>query len=98
MASFGQRAPRLYDRLVSLVGVKAQLTRQPHGEGDALYEGAGSLRERSGRNGKVRERSLYTDARIDPPGMRGVAMGVAALLLLDAGRRYLRATRKPRFE
>ncbi|WP_244173613.1 hypothetical protein [Caballeronia temeraria] len=84
-------------RLASLVGVKARLTRQPHGQGDALYEGAGSLRERSGRNGKVRERSLYTDARIDAPGMRGVAMGVAALLL-DAGRRYLRATRKPRLE
>jgi hypothetical protein len=97
-AWFGQRAPRLYDRLASLVGVKAQLTRQLHGDGDALYDGAGSLRERSGRNGKVRERSLYTDARIDPPSVRGVAMGVAALLLLEAGRRYVRSTRRQQFQ
>lgn len=70
IAGFGRRAPRLYDAIASLVGVKAQLKGEPRESGDALYKSGGGLRERSGENGRVREFSLYTSARLQPPGAR----------------------------
>ncbi|WP_250537314.1 SDR family oxidoreductase [Caballeronia sp. AZ10_KS36] len=93
MASFGQSAPRLYDAITSLLGVKAQVKGEPRQSGDALYEGGGDLRERSGKNGRVREFSLYTGARLQPAGARAALTGAAAVLLVMMARRYVRQTR-----
>ncbi|MDR5806342.1 SDR family oxidoreductase [Caballeronia sp. LZ001] len=93
MAGFGQRAPRLYDAITSLLGVKAQSKGEPKQSGDALYERGGDLRERSGKNGRVREFSLYTDARLQPAGARAAFAGAAAVLLVMMARRYVRQTR-----
>jgi hypothetical protein len=93
MASFGQSAPRLYDAIASVLGVKAQSKGEPRQSGDALYEGGGDLRERSGKNGRVREFSLYTGARLQPAGARAALTGAAAVLLVMMARRYVRQTR-----
>jgi short-subunit dehydrogenase len=93
IAWFGRSAPRLYDAVMSRLGVKMQLTERTRREGDALYRGSSSLRERSGRHGRVHERSVYTDAAVRSPGAGQVATGIAALMLLAAARRYVRSVR-----
>ncbi|MFM0049738.1 SDR family oxidoreductase [Caballeronia grimmiae] len=93
MAGFGQRAPRLYDAIASKLGIRSQLKDEPRSSGDALYEGSGTLRERSGRNGRVRETSLYTSARLQPAGARAALAGVAAVMLVMAARRFVRLSR-----
>jgi len=93
MAGFGRRAPRLYDAITSMLGVKAQVKGEPRRSGDALYEGGGDLQERSGNNGRVREFSLYTGGRLQPAGARAAFTGAAALLLVMMARRYVRQTR-----
>ncbi|WP_244818090.1 SDR family oxidoreductase [Caballeronia sp. Lep1P3] len=90
MAGLGRSAPRLYDAFTSLLGVKAQSKGEPRQSGDALYEGSGDLRERSGKNGRVREFSLYTGARLQPAGTRAALTGAAAILLVMMARRYVR--------
>ncbi len=90
MAWFGRSAPRLYDAILSKLGVKAQLTGEPRREGDALYHGNMGMRERSGRHGRVRERSLYTDAHTLPAGPRAALIGIAGAMLVAAAGRYLR--------
>jgi short-subunit dehydrogenase len=92
-AWFGRKAPRAYDAVMSRLGIKSQLTREHRQFGDALYRGAGSLRERSGRNGRVRERSLYTDAQINTTSVGQLATGVAAVMLFAVARRYLKTVR-----
>ncbi|SAL23970.1 short chain dehydrogenase [Caballeronia concitans] len=93
MSGFGQRAPRLYDAIASKIGIRIQLKKEPRQSGDALYEGSGTLRERSGRNGPVRETSLYTGARLQPAGARAALTGVAAVMLVMAARHYVRLVR-----
>lgn len=92
-AWLGRSAPRIYDALMGKLGVKAQLTDERKREGDALDEASGSLRERSGRQGRVREWSLYTGARMQPVSARTAVTGAAAVLLVLAARRYVRLTR-----
>ena len=92
MAWFGRSAPRLYDAIMSRLGVKAQLTSEPGRDGDSLYESGTGLSERFGRHGRVRERSFYTNAHTHPASARAALMGIAGVLLLAAARRYVRET------
>ncbi|WP_061152849.1 SDR family oxidoreductase, partial [Caballeronia arvi] len=92
MAWFGRSAPRVYDAMMRRLGVKAQLTSEPRRDGDALHESGTGLSERSGRHGRVRERSFYTDAHTHPMSARAALMGVAGVLLVAAARRYVRET------
>lgn len=100
MAWFGRSAPRVYDAITSRLGMKAQLTSEPRRDGDSLYGSGTGLSERSGRHGRVRERSFYTDAHTHPTSARAALMGMAGVLLVAAARRYVRETqgrRLPRF-
>ncbi|WP_250478310.1 MULTISPECIES: SDR family oxidoreductase [unclassified Caballeronia] len=90
MAWFGRSAPRVYDAILSKLGVKAQLTDEPRRDGDALDRGGADLRERSGRHGRVRERSFYTDAYTLAAGPRAALIGIAGVMLVAAAGRYLR--------
>jgi hypothetical protein len=79
MASFGRLAPRVYDAILSKLGVKAQLTDEPRPDGGALYHSGMGLRERSGRHGRVRERSFYTDAHTLAADPRAALIGIAGV-------------------
>ncbi|SAK99396.1 short chain dehydrogenase [Caballeronia fortuita] len=90
MSWFGRSAPRLYDAILTALGMKAQLTGEPRRDGDALEEGGSGLRERSGHHGRVRERSLYTDMHTLAPAPRAALIGIAGVMLLAAAGRYVR--------
>ena len=92
MAWFGPSAPRVYDSITSRLDVKAQLRSEPRRVGDSLYESGTGLSARSGRLGRVRESSFYTDANTRPASARAALMGVAGVLLVAAARRYVRET------
>jgi short-subunit dehydrogenase len=92
--AFGRAAPGLFDRFMGTLGVAAQMTKEPKRNGDALYEGAGSLLERSGKNGPVLESSLYTRARLNQRATAGVMLaGAAALLIASMAKRYVNQSR-----
>jgi hypothetical protein len=92
MAWFGPSAPRVYDPIASRLGVRAQLTSEPRRAGNSLFESGTGLSARSGRHGRVRESSFYTDAYTRPASARAALMGVAGVLLVAAARRYVRET------
>lgn len=92
--AFERAAPGLFDRFMGKLGVVAQMTKEPKRSGDALYKGAGSLSERSGKNGPVLESSLYTSARLNHRATAGLVLAsVTALLTASMIKRYLAQNR-----
>ena len=57
-----------------------------HGPTATLYHSGMGLRERSGRHGRVRERSFYTDAHTLAAGPRAALIGIAGVMLVATGR------------
>lgn len=87
MAWFGRSVPRVYDAILSKLGVKAQLTGEPPRNGDTFDRGGANLRERSGRDGRRRERSSYPGAYTLAAGPRTALIGIAGVMLVAAAGR-----------
>jgi short-subunit dehydrogenase len=92
-ASLGRIAPSLFDMIMQKIGISSQVTKTAPVSGDGLYKGAGTLRERSGRNGTARETSVYTSAMTSRKTTSMVVAGAAAFLLASIAARYAQQRR-----
>ncbi|MGI4813305.1 MAG: SDR family oxidoreductase [Janthinobacterium lividum] len=86
-AASAHHAPRTTDAMMRRFMFSAQVRGNSlrRNEDNALYSPGAAMRERSGRNGSVRERSFYTQARLHKKTSGAVAMGLAGLLLACVG-------------
>jgi short-subunit dehydrogenase len=84
MAGFAHQAPSLFDRVMSLIGVSSQTTREPPSKSDGLTQAAGGLRERSPRPSRVLERSTYTGFALHPHRSFVFALAIGAVWVMAA--------------
>lgn len=89
-AALGRLAPSLYNKAMSKLGTAIQKTNNALVETDGLHESASSLRERSGKNGRVFESSVYTEMVTHKRAATVLLGGAAALLLGSLARKYVR--------
>jgi short-subunit dehydrogenase len=90
MSAFAHATPSLFDRVVSLIGIKMQRTSRPASRTDGLDTAAGGLQERSARPRRVHGWSAYTAIKQHPSRAAGIALGVGAVCLMAAAARRSR--------
>lgn len=90
MAAFGRQMPSLYSALMAKIGTALQKTEHPLVESDGLHHTASELQERSGKNGRVHEASLYTRAVTDRRTSGLMLAGAAAFVLAAVAERRAR--------
>jgi hypothetical protein len=82
MAAFARIAPRMYDRMMSRIGISSQLTNEPLDAEPTAGSRDGELHERSSRQRMVLESSVYTQAAMHWRKTAFIAGGALAMWML----------------